>query len=81
MASSAHNWQNERSGTRVASINDNVSMAQLTAQIATLTTQLSKLTSSNSFNANQSLGCEMCSGPHSTSECMAGKSSTLSSGE
>ena len=81
MASSAHNWQNERSGTRVASINDNVSMAQLTAQIAALTTQVSRLASSNSFNANPSSGCEICSGPHSASECMAGKSSAPSSGE
>ena len=38
MASSAHNWQNERSNPRVASIQDNEAMSQLTAQISTLTT-------------------------------------------
>ena len=75
MASSAHNWQNERSKSRVASVEG---MDTLTAQIAALTTQVSKLTSVPSFKSNQS-SCELCSGPHSTFECPSGNSSSSSS--
>ncbi|PKI48910.1 hypothetical protein CRG98_030686 [Punica granatum] len=41
MAPSAYNWQNERSKSRVASVNDMDTIANLTAQILALTTQLS----------------------------------------
>ena len=81
MASSAHNWQGERARSRVASINDNDNISQLTAQISALTTQVSKLTSGQSFNTNQIAFCEMCSGPHSTFECQSGIGSTSSVGE
>ena len=43
MASSTHNWQNERSNSRVALVHDNDAMSQLTAQISTLTTRVSRL--------------------------------------
>ena len=46
MASSAHNWQNERNKPRVASIEERHNIAQLTVQISALTTQVSKFTSS-----------------------------------
>ena len=78
MASSAHNWQNERSRSKVASIND---MSTLTAQIAALTNRVSKLTLAPSFNSNQVTSCEICSGPHSTLECVYGNSSSSSHGE
>ncbi|PKI49941.1 hypothetical protein CRG98_029683 [Punica granatum] len=57
MASSAHNWQNERSKSRVASVNDMDTIANLTTQISALTTQVAF--------------CELCSRPHSTLECMS----------
>ena len=65
----------------MASVDERENIAQLTAQISALTTQVSKLTSSQSFNANQVAFCEVCSGPHSTLECLSGSSSMPSSGE
>ena len=59
-------------------VNDNVNMDELTTQISALTNQVSRLTSSNYFNANQVLCCEICSGPHSTFECIYGKPSSSS---
>ena len=56
-------------------VNDNISMDELIAQMSALTTQVSTLTSSNCFNANQVLCCENCSGPHLTLECMYEKPS------
>ena len=56
-------------------VNDNISMDTLIAQMSALTTQVSTLTSSNCFNANQVLCCDNCSGAHSTFECMYGKPS------
>ncbi|XP_031382022.1 uncharacterized protein LOC116196442 [Punica granatum] len=67
MASSAHNWQNERSKSRVASVNDMDTIANLTTQISALTTQVAF--------------CELCSGPHSTLECMSGNPSASPNGE
>ncbi|XP_031378287.1 uncharacterized protein LOC116193685 [Punica granatum] len=47
MASSAHNWQNERSKSRVASVNDMDTIANLTTQISALTTQNQQATIRN----------------------------------
>ena len=78
---SAHNWSCERTKLKVAAMQDNEAMSQLTAQISALATQVSKLTTSNSNTSNQVLCCEICSGPHSFHDCPQTHSPTSASGE
>ena len=72
MAANSYSWQSERATpARVMGVYGADRIAELTAQVASLTDQLSKLNPSNSFSTNQVV-CEWCAGPHASVECQAG---------
>ncbi|XP_008245081.1 PREDICTED: uncharacterized protein LOC103343189 [Prunus mume] len=71
MASNNYQWPSERMNLKPAGVLEVDAMALLTAQISNLTKKVDSL-SVNSINTSTNFGCELCAGPHPSSECTTG---------
>ncbi|XP_020425758.1 uncharacterized protein LOC109950616 [Prunus persica] len=71
MASNNYQWPSERMNLKPAGVLEVDAMALLTAQISNLTKKVDSL-SVNAINTSTNFGCELCAGPHPSSECTKG---------
>ncbi|XP_020417839.1 uncharacterized protein LOC109948603 [Prunus persica] len=71
MASNNYQWPSERMNLKPAGVLEVNAMALLTAQISNLTKKVDSL-SVNAINTSTNFGCELCAGPHPSSECTKG---------
>ncbi|KAI5343032.1 hypothetical protein L3X38_010908 [Prunus dulcis] len=71
MASNNYQWPSERMNLKPAGVLEVDAMALLTAQISNLTKKVDSL-SVNAINTSTNFGCELCAGPHPSSECTIG---------